>query len=100
MTGRTALLSGAAAVVLAAPLLLVGLLLAITTTTTGSLGGAPAGINVEALPPLARHVLPDLQQLLARECPQLPLAWAVAIPQVESSWNPAAYNPTGRAAGL
>jgi len=99
MTGRTTLLGSAAVAVLAAPLLLVGLLLTITTTTT-SPGGAPAAINVDALPPLARELLPDLQDLLARDCPQLPLAWALAIPQVESSWNPAAYNATGHAAGL
>jgi Transglycosylase SLT domain len=99
MTSRTALLGSAAVAVLAAPLLLVGLLLTITTTTM-SPGSAPAAINVAALPPLARELLPDLQDLLARECPQLPLAWALAIPQVESSWNPAAYNATGHAAGL
>ena len=99
MTGRTTLLGSAAVAVLAAPLLLVGLLLTITTTTMNP-GGAPAAINVDALPPLARELLPDLQELLARDCPQLPLAWALAIPQVESSWNPAAYNATGHAAGL
>ena len=63
-------------------------------------GAAPAAIKIDALPPLAQELLPDLQDLLAHDCPQLPLAWALAIPQVESSWNPAAYNATGHAAGL
>ena len=101
MTGRAALFGGAVVAALAAPQLLVGLLLALTTTTAfTTLGTTPAAINSDALPPLARQLLPDLQDLLDRDCPQLPLAWALAIPEVESSWNPTAYNPTGHAAGL
>lgn len=57
------------------------------------------GIDVRALPPLARDVLPFLEQTLRSDCPDLPALWVVAQVQAESSWSPHAFSPAG-AAGL
>lgn len=56
-------------------------------------------VDVEALPPLAREVLGDLEAIRGQACPELPLVWLVAQVQAESSWDPLAYSTAG-AAGL
>lgn len=97
-TGRAvAGLSAAAVAVMLAPLLLIG---ALTATVIPTLTTARGQIDTSTLPPLATQLLPELTELIDLDCPELPLPWAVAIADVESGWNPAAYNPTGRAAGL
>ncbi|WP_219414181.1 transglycosylase SLT domain-containing protein [Pseudonocardia nigra] len=84
------------AALLLAPILLIGLLV----------GGAAlinqpgATVDRAKIPPLAADLLPELERLIATSCPDLPVPWAVALAQVESSWNPQAFNPDGRAAGL
>ena len=60
---------------------------------------ASYAVDTTQLPPLARALLPDVETVLARSCPQLPLVWLVAEVQAESGWNPHAYSPAG-AAGL
>ena len=57
------------------------------------------GVNLTALPPLARQELPALSALLQHRCPALPLLWVLAEVQAESAWNPRAYSSAG-AAGL
>lgn len=61
--------------------------------------GTSATVDAAALPPLARQLLPDVEAIRARDCPQMPLAWLIAEVQAESSWNPLAYSSAG-AAGL
>jgi hypothetical protein len=97
MKGAAAVGGGAALAVLTAPLLLAGLLVA---TVTSTVDAGPPGLDLHTLPATAQRLLPELQDLLAANCPDLPVAWAVADAQVESGWNPAAYNAQGRAAGL
>jgi Transglycosylase SLT domain len=58
-----------------------------------------AGVNAEAIPPLAGQLLPYLQDALATNCPDLPALWVVAETAAESGWNPRAYSSAG-AAGL
>jgi hypothetical protein len=88
--------AGVTALVLA-PVLLMGLLVG----GTASLSGRPATtVDPAKIPPLAADLLPELDRLVTTHCPELPVLWAVALAQVESSWNPAAFNATGRAAGL
>jgi hypothetical protein len=97
-TGRAvAGLGVAAAAVMLAPLLLIG---ALTAAALPTLTAAAGRIDTSSLPPLAAQLLPELTELIDHDCPELPLPWAVAIADVESGWNAAAYNPTGRAAGL
>ena len=61
--------------------------------------GRTAGVNVDALPALARQMLPLLQRHLDAECPELPALWMLAETQAESGWDPRAFSPAG-AAGL
>jgi Transglycosylase SLT domain len=61
--------------------------------------GSAAGVNVHAVPALARQMLPLLQRHLDAECPELPALWVIAETQAESGWNPRAFSPAG-AAGL
>jgi Transglycosylase SLT domain len=56
-------------------------------------------VDVDALPPLARELLEDVEAIRAHSCPELPLVWLVAQVQVESNWDPLAYSTAG-AAGL
>src|SRR5215218_10348044 len=58
-----------------------------------------AGINVSALPGLARELLPELTQDLRAACPELPTLWMLAETQAESGWDPHAFSRAG-AAGL
>jgi hypothetical protein len=58
-----------------------------------------AGVNAEALPPLARDLLPVLEGELHAHCPDLPALWVLAETQAESGWNPHAFSNAG-AAGL
>ena len=60
---------------------------------------AEVGINVAALPPLARQMLPALAQDLQATCPELPALWVLAEVQAESSWDPRSFSSAG-AAGL
>src|SRR4051794_31389735 len=57
------------------------------------------GINVSALPGLARQLLPELTQDLRAACPELPTLWVLAETQAESGWNPDAFS-SAAAAGL
>ncbi|MHA6622914.1 lysozyme family protein [Pseudonocardia sp. DLS-67] len=79
-----------------APILVVGLL--IGGVADGQADGAT--IDTSRLSPDAARLLPALEGILASECPELPLPFAAAHIQVESSWKPHAFNPDGRAAGL
>lgn len=56
-------------------------------------------VDVSQLPPLAQHLLPDIESQRSKDCPQLPLVWLLAEVQAESGWNPRAYSNAG-AAGL
>ena len=58
-------------------------------------------LNVGALPPLARKMLPVIEDATAK-CPQLPAAWVVAEVNSESGWNPHAWtdDSNGGTAGL
>ena len=87
-----------AAAAAAIPLGLVVLLGAGFSAQDDNAAGA-AGVNPAALPPLARQLLPFLQDTLTRTCPDLPALWVVAETQAESSWNPHAFSGAG-AAGL
>ena len=58
-----------------------------------------AGVNLAAVPALARQMLPFLQQRLDADCPELPALWVVAETEAESGWDPHAFSPAG-AAGL
>jgi transglycosylase-like protein with SLT domain len=58
-----------------------------------------AGVNLSAVPDLARQMLPLLQQRLDADCPELPALWVVAETQAESGWDARAFSPAG-AAGL
>ena len=40
-----------------------------------------AGVNLSAVPALARQMLPFLQQRLDADCPELPALWAPRSPQ-------------------
>ena len=64
-------------------------------------GAAPveAGINVSALPDLARQLLPQLEVDLRSTCPDLPTLWVLAETESESGWDPRAFSAAG-AAGL
>ncbi|MGW3201934.1 peptidoglycan DD-metalloendopeptidase family protein [Streptomyces sp. NPDC001118] len=68
-------------------------------TYGGGLGGA---VNPDALPALARKMLPTVQILQSGICPEMPAVWIFAHVMTESSWNPKAYtgNSNGGAAGL
>ena len=56
-------------------------------------------VDVDRLPTLARDLLPDIEAIRSKDCPQLPLVWLLAEVQAESSWDPRAYSTAG-AAGL
>src|SRR3954447_12061472 len=84
-------------VVVASPVAVTMLLGAALSTDVEQ---APSStVDTSSLPTLARGLLPDLDALRARDCPQLPLVWLLALVQVESGWNPRAYSSAG-AAGL
>jgi hypothetical protein len=88
----------AAVAVLAAPLLLVGLLLTITTTTMNP-AAAPAAINVDALPPLARELYPTCKTCspaTVRNC----LAWRWPSHRSSPAGTPPPTTRRGHAAGL
>ncbi len=85
------------AALLAAPVAVVLLLGAAFTTDDAQSAGYT--INTDALPPLARELLPEVEAIRAKTCPELPLVWLIAEVQAESSWNPRAYSSAG-AAGL
>jgi hypothetical protein len=65
-------------------------------------GGPAAGVNVSAVPELARSMLPVIDDVLRQQCPELPAVWVVAEVMAESGWNPHAWSSdsNGGAAGL
>lgn len=79
---------------------LVGLLL--LGAAPGQAGADPAsGVNVDAVPGLARESLPLITELVATACPELPPLWVVAQVQAESGWDPELVSDRpGGAAGL
>jgi hypothetical protein len=64
--------------------------------------GRPSGVDPARVPPLARQMLPVIDDVVRRQCPELPAVWVVAEVMAESSWNPHAWSEdsNGGAAGL
>lgn len=61
-----------------------------------------SGILVDALPELARTMLPLVRSLVGDRCPELPVIRVIAEVHAESGWNPRAWSEdsNGGAAGL
>jgi len=61
-----------------------------------------AGVNLSAVPALARQMLPFLQQRLDADCPELPALWLLGIWFVEQAVFSAfdLTNPTGSGGGV
>ncbi len=65
-----------------------------------SFGGEErGGINVDALPPLAKEMLPTVERIQAASCPEMPVVFILAHVMAESSWTATSYSSAG-AAGL
>jgi hypothetical protein len=63
--------------------------------------GASSGVETDLLPEAARTALPLVEELTARQCPELPPVWVIAQIEAESGWDPgAAGTAAGGAAGL
>lgn len=65
-------------------------------------GYVSAKIDVDALPDLAREMLPTIQAELAEQCPTLPVEWVLAQVNAESGWDPRNWtdDSNGGTAGL
>lgn len=63
---------------------------------------ARAGVAVDRLPPLARSMLPLVNDRISKNCPELDAVRVLAEVQAESGWNPRAWSEdvNGGAAGL
>ncbi|MFI7679474.1 transglycosylase SLT domain-containing protein [Actinophytocola sp. NPDC049390] len=63
---------------------------------------ARAGVAVDRLPPLARSMLPLVNDRISKNCPELDVVRVLAEVQAESGWNPQAWSEdvNGGAAGL
>src|ERR1700710_2721189 len=61
-----------------------------------------SGVDVTKIPKLARQMLPVINEVLDRQCPELPPVWVVAEVAAESGWNPRAHSAdsNGGASGL
>ncbi len=61
-----------------------------------------SGVDLTKIPKLATQMLPVINDVLERQCPELPAVWVVAEIQAESSWNPKAHSSdsNGGASGL
>ncbi|HTK62693.1 MAG TPA: transglycosylase SLT domain-containing protein [Pseudonocardia sp.] len=61
-----------------------------------------SGVDVTKIPKLARQMLPVVEDVLDRQCPELPPVWVMAEVQAESGWNPKAHSDdsNGGASGL
>ncbi|WP_094927343.1 transglycosylase SLT domain-containing protein [Pseudonocardia sp. MH-G8] len=94
--GRLGIVGGGLVALMLAPVLIVGLLIGGVAVTQPS----ETKVDASALPAGAARLIPELERVLGARCPELPLPFAVAHINAESSWNPHAYNPEGRAAGL
>ncbi|MBW0105663.1 hypothetical protein [Pseudonocardia sp. KRD291] len=57
-----------------------------------------SGVDVAAVPAPARESLPEIEELTADYCPELPPVWVVAQVEAESGWDPDLR--TGDALGL
>lgn len=81
---------------------LLGLLLSATPARAGDVpAGTASGVNVDAVPALARTSLPLIMELTGRACPELPPVWVVAQVEAESGWDPSLHaDQPGSAAGL
>ncbi|WP_028925316.1 lytic transglycosylase domain-containing protein [Pseudonocardia acaciae] len=60
------------------------------------------GVDPAKIPPLARQMLPVIDDVVSSQCPELPPVWVVAEIMAESSWNPNARSSdsNGGAFGL
>jgi len=84
---------------------LAALLLLLTITAAqDDDAGTPtvSGVDPRKIPRLARQLLPVINDVLDRQCPELPAVWVVAEIQAESSWKPRARSAdsNGGATGL
>jgi hypothetical protein len=61
-----------------------------------------SGVDITKIPKLAEQMLPVINDVLDRQCPELPAVWVVAEVQAESGWNPTAHSAdsNGGASGL
>jgi hypothetical protein len=61
-----------------------------------------SGVELQKIPKLARQLLPVINDVLDRQCPELPAVWVIAEIQAESGWNPRAHSDdsNGGASGL
>ena len=61
-----------------------------------------SGVDATKVSKLARQMLPVINDVLDRQCPELPPVWVVAEVQAESGWNPRAHSAdsNGGASGL
>lgn len=61
-----------------------------------------SGVDLTKVPKLAQQMLPVINDVLDRQCPELPAVWVVAEVQAESGWNPKAHSAdsNGGASGL
>lgn len=61
-----------------------------------------SGVDLTGVPKLAKQMLPVINDVLDRQCPELPAVWVVAEVQAESGWNPKAHSndSNGGASGL
>lgn len=85
----------------AALLALLGLLV-IGAAEDDAGGPSLSGVDATKIPKLAQRMLPVINDVLDRQCPELPAVWVVAEIQAESSWNPNARSEdsNGGATGL
>lgn len=61
-----------------------------------------SGVDLTKVPKLAEQMLPVINDVLDRQCPELPAVWVIAEVQAESGWNPKAHSAdsNGGASGL
>lgn len=102
------MLKGFLAAVLAAGLGLVALVLTPLLSVIPLLSSAAnaqasvTGVDTAKIPALAARMLPEIEAVLARDCPELPAVWVIAEVQAETSWDPDAWvqDSNGGTAGL
>jgi hypothetical protein len=78
------------------------LLLLIIGAAEDDAGPGLTGVDPAKIPALAKQMLPVIDDVVSRQCPELPPVWVVAEIMAESGWNPRAHSndSNGGASGL